>query len=138
MSWPTTSYVIATFHQTIGQCAHQSLSITATPELGMILQGIKEITGSHIAQNKNIDSQSNTPLGFTDCPAKPIINWVLQAAKETIQQHMGFLDLSSEATHSYTTVGYEQNVPGNQNKNGNWGKQPNMRKYVFRKCSLVS
>jgi len=33
---PTTSYVAATFHPTIGQLAHQSLSNAATPELGMI------------------------------------------------------------------------------------------------------
>ena len=31
-----TSYIVVTFHPTIGQCAHQSLSNTATPELGMI------------------------------------------------------------------------------------------------------
>ena len=35
-SWSTTRYVAATFHPTIGQCAHKSVSITATPELGMI------------------------------------------------------------------------------------------------------
>ena len=40
-AYPTTSYVAATFHPTIGQCAHQSLSNTATPELGMIPQGIR-------------------------------------------------------------------------------------------------
>ena len=33
---PATSYIIATFHPTIGQLAHQSLSNVATPELGMI------------------------------------------------------------------------------------------------------
>ena len=33
---PATSYVAATFHPTIGQLAHQSLSNAATPELGMI------------------------------------------------------------------------------------------------------
>ena len=32
-------YVAATFHPTIGQCAHQSLSNTVTPELGMIPLG---------------------------------------------------------------------------------------------------
>ena len=55
-SWPATSYVAATFYPTIGQCAHQSLSITATLEFGMIPQGTREITGSHIAQNQNIHS----------------------------------------------------------------------------------
>ena len=46
-----TSYVAATFHQTIGQRAHQSLSNAATPELGMILQGIRELAGLHIARD---------------------------------------------------------------------------------------
>ena len=36
-----TSYVATTFHQTIGQHAHQSLNNTATPKLGMIPQGIR-------------------------------------------------------------------------------------------------
>ena len=33
---PTTGYVAETFHPSIGQCAHQSLNATSTPELGMI------------------------------------------------------------------------------------------------------
>ena len=45
-----TSYVVATFHPTIGQRAHQSLSNTATPELGMIPQGIRVKVGLHIAK----------------------------------------------------------------------------------------
>ena len=45
-----TNYVAATFHQTIGQCAHQSLRNTATPELGMIPQGIRVNVGLHIAK----------------------------------------------------------------------------------------
>ena len=47
---PATSYVAATFHPTIGQRAHQSLSNTATPELGMIPQGIRVKVGLHIAK----------------------------------------------------------------------------------------
>ena len=39
---PATSYVIATFHPTIGQCALQSLNNTATPELDMISPRNKE------------------------------------------------------------------------------------------------
>ena len=95
-SQSATSYVTATFHPTIGQCAHQSHSINATPKLGMIPQGTREIIGSHIAQNQNIHNQSNSPLGFTDCPTKPIRNWVLHATKETNQQHMDSLDLPSQ------------------------------------------
>ena len=47
---PTTSYVDAMFHPTIGQRAHQYLSNTATPELGMIPQGIRVKVGLHIAK----------------------------------------------------------------------------------------
>ena len=46
MKYPSaTSYVAATFHPTIGQRAPQSISNAATPELGMILQGIRELAG---------------------------------------------------------------------------------------------
>ena len=38
------------FHPTIGQRAHQSLSNTATPELGMIPQGIRVKEGLHLAK----------------------------------------------------------------------------------------
>ena len=38
---PAISYVIAMFHPTIGQRAHQSLNKSATIELGMIPQGIR-------------------------------------------------------------------------------------------------
>ena len=44
------SYVAATFHPTIGQRAHQSLSNTATPFLGMIPQGIRVNAGLHISK----------------------------------------------------------------------------------------
>ena len=62
--FPATSYVPATFHPTIGQRSHQSLSITATPELGMIPQGTREITGSHIAQNPKHPQSSQHTVGF--------------------------------------------------------------------------
>ena len=47
---PATSYVVAMFHPTIGQHAHQSLSNTTTPELGMIPQGIRAKARLHIAK----------------------------------------------------------------------------------------
>ena len=47
---PATNYVAAMFHPTICQFAHQFLSNTATPELGMILQGIRVKAGLHIAK----------------------------------------------------------------------------------------
>ena len=45
-----TSYVAATFHPTIGQRAHQSLSNAATPEIGMIPQGLRVNVDLHIAK----------------------------------------------------------------------------------------
>ena len=59
---PATSYIVATFHPTIGQGAHHSLSNTATPELGMIPQGIRVKVGLHIAKYTLI-SQANI-VGF--------------------------------------------------------------------------
>ena len=47
---PATSYVAATFHPTIGQRAHQYLSNTTTPKLGVIPQGIRVNAGLHIAK----------------------------------------------------------------------------------------
>ena len=45
------SYVVATFHLTIGHYAHQSLSITTTLELGMIPTRNKvTLEGSYIAK----------------------------------------------------------------------------------------
>ena len=64
-----TSYVAATFHPTIGQRATQSLSNAATPEMGMILQGIRELAGLHIAK----DTQKTQPSQQS---------WVYQAIRE--------------------------------------------------------
>ena len=61
---PATSYVAAMFHPTIGQCAHQSLSNTATPELGMISSRNKgTLADSYIAKGAIKLSQANT-VGF--------------------------------------------------------------------------
>ena len=65
-----TSYVAATFHPTIGQRAHQSLNNAATPELGMILQGIRELAGLHIARIHKTHSQANQ-VGFI----RPLRSW---------------------------------------------------------------
>ena len=49
---PATNYIPATFHLAKGQCAHQSLSNTATLELGMIPTRNKgTLAGSHIAKD---------------------------------------------------------------------------------------
>ena len=61
---PATSYVAATFHPTIGQRAHQYLSNAATPELGMILQGIRELAGLHIARGIQ-NTAKPTQLGLS-------------------------------------------------------------------------
>ena len=67
---PATIYVAATFHPTIGQCSHQSLSNTATPELGMIPTRNKgTLVDSHIA--KDITRTQPSQHG-----------WVYQATKE--------------------------------------------------------
>ena len=59
-----TSYVVATFHPTIGQCAHQYLNNTATPKLGMVPTRNKgTLAGSHIAKVYQNFSQANT-VGF--------------------------------------------------------------------------
>ena len=47
---PATSYVAIALHPTIGQRVHQSLSNTATPELGMIPQGIRVKASLHITK----------------------------------------------------------------------------------------
>ena len=57
MKNPATSYVAATFHPTIGQRAHQSLSNAATPELGMIPPRIRVKAGLHIARGHNQPNQ---------------------------------------------------------------------------------
>ena len=63
---PTTSYVAATFHPTIGHYAHQYLSITTTPDLSMIPTRNKGKTYLHKTR-PYIHNQANTQLGFTDC-----------------------------------------------------------------------
>ena len=62
---PATNYITTMFHPTIGHCAHQSLSTTTTPELGMILTRNKgTTTGSHIAKDTSKLSQAETTFGF--------------------------------------------------------------------------
>ena len=85
---PATSYVAATFHPTIGQRAHQSLSSAATPELGMIPPRIGVNAGLHIAKG-TLNNQANT-AGFirpsTDQPSQRILgdNHCMPVAKQTL------------------------------------------------------
>ena len=67
---PTTSYVAATFYPTIGQCAHQSLSNTATPKLDMIPTRNKgRLACSHIVKGISKFIQAKH-------------SWVYQATRE--------------------------------------------------------
>ena len=62
---PATNYVAATFHPTIGQCAHQYLSNASTPNMGMIPTWNKGTTSSsHIAKYTSKFSQAKTKFGF--------------------------------------------------------------------------
>ena len=59
------SYVTAMFHPTIVQCAHKSLSNTATPKLGMISTRNKEtLAGPHVSKDTQISSKP-TQLGLS-------------------------------------------------------------------------
>ena len=61
---PITNYIPTTFHLDKCQCAHQSLSNTATPELGMISYRDKgTLANSYIAKDAIKLSQANT-IGF--------------------------------------------------------------------------
>ena len=83
---PTTSYVAAMFHPTIGQCAHQFISTTSTPNLGMISTRNYGTTGSHIAKNTSKLSQAKH-------------SWVYQAAKVV---EMRIAKLMSSTTKLWT------------------------------------
>ena len=77
---PATSYVAAMFHPTIGQCAHQSLSSTATPELGMISTRNKGYQHAHTQPRIQTNSAKPTQLG-------------LSGRKKTIQYTTSFIRL---------------------------------------------
>ena len=64
-NFPATSYVAATFHPTIGQCAHQSLSNSATLELGMISTRNKENTSRLTGTKDTQNSAKPTQLGLS-------------------------------------------------------------------------
>ena len=89
MENPATSYVAATFHPTIGERAHQSLSNNATPELGMIPPTIRVNAGLHIAKGHN--QQTNT-AGFNRTSIdgqsrhSPRFNPCMPAAKQELHR----------------------------------------------------
>ena len=92
-----TSYVTATFHPTIGQCAHQSLNRTTTPEMGMIPTRNKgTLADSHIAKDTPKLIQDNI-VGFIRLQTnKPIYYWVYQDNHPS-QLTYGFNMLLSQA-----------------------------------------
>ena len=82
-----TSYVAATFHPTIGQRAHQSLSNAATPELGMIPPRIRVNAGLHIAEGHNHSNQHRWVYqAINNRPSQhsPKTNHCLHAAKQSL------------------------------------------------------
>ena len=83
-----TSYIIATFHPTIGQCTHQYLSDIASPELGMISYRNKgTLANSYIAKGAITLNQANT-VGFIRMQGKT-------------HQHMGFIGHSAKPSQSW-------------------------------------
>ena len=93
---PATSYIATTFHPTIGQCAHKSLSTPATPEMGMISTRNWGTTSSHIT--KHIKTQpSQSTVGFI----RLLRQWKGRIAKlvsSTTELWTPSLDLSSLAS----------------------------------------
>ena len=57
-------------------------------------------------------SQANLQLGLSDCPAKPIHNWVYQAAGNQANTLLGLLGYSTKPTNSwvYQTIGSQSNI----------------------------
>ena len=87
---PATSYVAATFHPTIGQLSHQSLSNAATPELGMIPQGQRgQCRLTHSQGDTNQPNQ--IPLGLIG---------LQQAAKPAPPKGQPLHTRSKQAIHS--------------------------------------
>ena len=116
-----TSYVTATFHSTIGQCAHQSLSTTDTLELGMIPQGTKEQQGHTHSQIHIKPNHAKNTFGFIRLLGKQAnsirVPWTY-SAKPTITPKTlsypltyGSLGLTQPSKHFAST----HNKPINQN-----------------------
>ena len=99
-----TSYVIATFHPTIGQCSHQSLSTTATPELGMIpIRNNGTLEGSHVAKDISKLSQAKTTFGFIRIPRR-WESWTAKLVSSTIELwHLHQIWLSFENIYTPNT-----------------------------------
>ena len=98
MDNPATSYIAATFHPTIVQRAHQSLSSVATPKLGMIPPGIRVKAGLHIAMGHNQSNQHS---------------WVYQAFHERPSQHsLKTNHCIPQHTNPFTSLWRREGQPG--------------------------
>ena len=99
---PATSYVAATFHPTIGQCAHQSLSNIATPKLGMIPTRNRGTTiGSHIAKYISKSIQAKTTFGFIRLLGR-WKGWIAKLASSTTELWAPKQDISWLSKHLHT------------------------------------
>ena len=102
---PATSYVATTFHPTIGQCAHQSLSTTSTPELGMIPQGTKEHQAPTHSQLHIKPSYAKNTFGFITPLGKQAnsirVPWTYSAKPTITPKTLSYplMDGSLELTH---------------------------------------
>jgi len=88
-----TSYVATTFHPTIGQCAHQSLNDTATPELGMVPTRNKgTLADSHIA--KDTTKYQPSQQSWVDRAAKELERLTAKLVSSTTELSTSAPDLS--------------------------------------------
>ena len=98
---PATIYVAATFHPTIGQCAHHSLSTTDTPELGMIpIRNKGTLAGSHIAKDISKFIQAKT-FGFIKLIRRRKA-WTSKLVSSTTEPWTPALDLAWLLKHIHT------------------------------------
>ena len=84
----TASNVAATFHPTIGQCAHQSLSNTTTLELGVIPPRNKELSSLTHSQEYNQTQPSQH-------------SWIYQATDKQANILLGLSNYSHSSQHSH-------------------------------------
>ena len=99
---PATNYVSATFHPTIGQCAHQSLSNIATPKLGMIPTRNKGTTTcSHISKDISKSIQAKTTFGFIRLLSR-WRGWIAKPVSSTVELQTPALDLARPSKYPHT------------------------------------
>ena len=105
LSWEeaclATSYVDATFHPTIVQCAHQSLSSTSTPELGMIPTRKKgTTTDSHISIYTSKLSQAKNSWVYQ--ARREMEGWIAKLVSSTTELWTPTQDLAWISQHQHT------------------------------------